>query len=305
VSASVKDTLRAIDRWEGKGILSQPLAVSLRAEVESEGWSESRRWSQYLLAATGGAVLLIAAGTFLAWVLPELGFGGQAITLALAGVVILALGIGFTAWARWRPVAYFLQVAGPIMIVMAAAWSENAWPDRSLQAVAAALVVMIAAVAALAVAVRKDDLLVALQAPLFFLYLFGALDRALGLDTNVILWALDGLLVVALAITGFRLRKPGGPVWLLGAFAAFLYSSLVLMLFSSLVIWDMDRFAVIPLDIWLLAVGGLSVWGLQGSVPEHLRNDAYERQLAYVILLWIPFGFFTTLEAMRARTWQR
>lgn len=300
MSASSNDTVKAIDRWEGKGLLAHPLAATLRAEVAAEGWSESRRWSQYLLAATGGAVLLIAAGTFLAWVLPELGYAGQSVTLALAGAVILAAGVGITARSRWRAVAYILQVAGPVMMVMAVAWSENAWPDGSLPAVVAALVLLLAPAAAVLLAMKKDSLLVALQTPLLFLYLFEALDRALGLEPKAILWILDGLLVVALAISAFRLRKPGGPGWLLGAFAAFLYASLVLLLFSGLIVWDMDRFAVIPLDIWLLTVGGLSVWGLQESVPEHLRHEGYERQLAYVILLWIPFGFFTTLEAMRS-----
>jgi hypothetical protein len=61
----------------------------------------------------------------------------------------------------------------------------------------------------------------------------------------------------------------------------------------------MEDFAIVPVDIWLLAVAGLSLWGLQEDLPEHLRQDGYERQLAYCVLLWIPFGFFTTLEAMK------
>jgi hypothetical protein len=298
VSPKSTETLNAIRRWEEKGLLQAPLGDVLRAEVEAEGWTESRRWSQYLLAGTGGAVLIIAAGTFLAWIWPDLGFGGQAVALAIVGAAVLALGVLLTSRRRWIAVAYLLQVAGPIMIVMAAAWSENAWPDRTPGGIGAGLVVLASLVVALAVALKKEDMLVALQVPLAFLLLFEVLDRTLGLDVKTCLWILDGLLVVALAVTAFHLRRPGGAKWLLGAFAAFLYAAVVLLLFSGIIVWNMDRFTVIPLDIWLLAVAGLSVWGQQESVPEHLRLEGYERQLAYCIVLWIPFGLNTTLEVM-------
>lgn len=300
MSPKANETQKAIRRWEEKGLLQAPLGDVLRAEVEAEGWTESRRWSQYLLAGTGGAVLIIAAGTFLAWMWPEMGFAGQSVALAVVGAVVLALGMVLTSRRRWIAVAYLLQVAGPIMIVMAAAWSENVWPDRTPGGIGAGLVVLASMVVSLIVALRKDDALVALQIPLAFLLLFETLDRALALDVKTCLWILDGLLVVALAVTAFRLRRPGGAKWLLGAFAAFLYAAVVLLVFSSVVVWNMDRFAVIPMDIWLLLVAGLSVWGQQDTVPEHLRLEGYERQLAYCIVLWIPFGFFTTLEAMRA-----
>lgn len=300
MSPSTNETLKVIGRWEGKGLLPQAVAAVLRAEVEAEGWRESRRWSQYLLAATGGAVLVMAAGTFLAWVWPELGYVGQSVTLAVVGAAVMATGLTFTARARWTAVAYLLQVVGPLMIVMAVAWSENGWPDRTVGAVGAGILALLTSAVAVGYALRKDPLLVALQAPLSFLFIFEFLDRALGLDVKASLWVLDALLVLALAATGFRLRKPGGPPWTLGAFTSFLYASLVLLIFSGVILWDMERYAVIPMDIWLLTVAGISVWGLQGSVPEHLRHEGYERQLAYCILLWVPFGFFTTLGAMRS-----
>ncbi len=51
--------------------------------MEAELQGEGRRWSQYLLAATGGAVLIVAGGTFLAWAWPEMGPAGQSVTLAV------------------------------------------------------------------------------------------------------------------------------------------------------------------------------------------------------------------------------
>ncbi len=295
MSAGSKKALQAIRRWEDKGLLAPSLGDKLRAEVAAEAWTDSRRWSQYLLAATGAAVLLIAAGTFLAWIWPGMGFAGQSVTLAVVGAAILALGIALTARDRWPAVAYLLQVAGPVMIAMAAVWSENAWPDRTAGGIGVALVVLATTVLALGAAARKEPLLVALQAPLAFLFLYVSLDRGLGLDMKTSLWVLDVLVLVALAVTAFRLRRSGGPAWLLGAFTSFLYAGLGLLMFSAVIAWDMKRTAVVPMDIWLLTVAGLSVWGMQDSVPEHLRHEAYERQLAYCVVLWIPFGFFTTL----------
>jgi hypothetical protein len=297
---SSNDVQKAIRRWETKGLIPPPLGDTLRAEVEAEERGESTRWSQYLLAATGGAVLVIAAGTFLAWVWPEMGYGGQAATLGLVGVLVMATGVALGSRQRWRAVSGLLQVAGPVMIIMAAAWSENAWRDRSAAGIAAGLVVLTASALALAAARKQGELLMALQVPLSFLATFEALDRGAGLQVKTILWILDGVLLVALAWTAIRLRKPGGPTWLLGTFTAFLYASLVLLLFSGVIVWDLKRFAIIPVDIWLLAVAGLSMWGLQPDIPEYLRHEAYERQLAWCILLWIPFGFFTTLVSLRS-----
>jgi hypothetical protein len=183
---------------------------------------------------------------------------------------------------------------------MAVAWSENAWANRTPGGVGAGLVALATMAVAGAVALKKDPMLVALQGALSFLFLYEAMDRGLGLDVKTNLWILDGLLVAALAVTTFGLRKPGGPTWLLGAFTSFLYASLVLLLISGIVVWHMERHAVIPADIWLITVAGLSVWGLQETIPEHLRHEGYERQLAYCVFLWIPFGFFTALVAMEA-----
>ncbi|MFC1575257.1 hypothetical protein ACFL5A_01245 [Gemmatimonadota bacterium] len=54
--------LLALARWERKGLLDGPSVQTLTEEVEEELRGESSRWSQYLLAATGGAVLMIAGG---------------------------------------------------------------------------------------------------------------------------------------------------------------------------------------------------------------------------------------------------
>ncbi len=49
--------LRALSRWEDKGLLDREVAGPLREEIEEEVRGESRRWAQYFLEGTGGADL--------------------------------------------------------------------------------------------------------------------------------------------------------------------------------------------------------------------------------------------------------
>ena len=149
-------------------------------------------------------------------------------------------------------------------------------------------------------ALRKDPVLGALQAVFSFLFLFLFLDRALGLGMETSLWVLDGVGFLGLAWLGYRLRDPQCPEWTLNTFLAFLYASLFLVFLSGEILWEMEEFVIIPADVWLLTVTGVSLWALQEGVPVHLRRDWYERQLAYCIVLAIPFSFITTLEAMSA-----
>lgn len=291
--------LRALDRWESKGILDQEVAATLRAEVEEELKAESSRWAQFALAATGGAILIIAGATFLAWAWPEMGYAGQSAVLGIIGVLVVALGVRLLGHPRLMPVAYLLQLSGPFLLVMALAYSENAWADRTPGGVVAGILSLATPFMLVTLALRKDPVLGALQAAFSFLFFFLFLDRALGLGMETSLWVLDGLGLVGLAWLAYRLKDPGGPEWILNTFFALLYASLLLVFFSGDLLWDLEEFVIVPADVWLLTVAGISLWALQEDIPVHLQRDWYERQLAYCILLAIPFGFITTLEAMR------
>jgi len=297
---SSNPVLRALTRWEAKDLVSPELASTLREEVEEELQGESQRWAQFALAATGGAILIIAGATFLAWVWPEMGYAGQSITLGIIGVLVLGLGVKLLGSPRLIPVAYLLQISAPILLVMALAYSENAWPDRTFGGVVAGVVSLALPFVIVILALRKDPVLGALQAALSFLFFFLFLDRALGLGMETSLWVMDGLGLLGLAWLGYRLRDPQCPEWTLNTFLAFLYASLFLVFLSGEILWEMEEFVIIPADVWLLTVTGVSLWALQEGVPVHLRRDWYERQLAYCIVLAIPFSFITTLEAMSA-----
>jgi hypothetical protein len=95
-----------------------------------------------------------------------------------------------------------------------------------------------------------------------------------------------------------RLRKPDVPEWALSVFLSLLFSSVVLVVLSGEFIWDLDETVIYPMDVWLLAVAGITLWGLQESTPKHLRRVWYEIQLAFCILVAIPFAFITMLEAL-------
>jgi hypothetical protein len=292
--------LRALDRWERKGLLTLEVAETLREEVEEELQGESSRWAQFALAATGGAVLLIAGATFLAWAWPEMGYAGQSAILGIVGVLVVGLGVRLLGHPRLVPVAYLLQLSGPFLLVMALAYSENAWADRTPGGVVAGILSLATPFLLVGLSMRKDPVLGALQAALSFLFFFLFLDRALGLGMETSLWVLDGLGVAGLAWLAYRLKDPEGPPWVLDTVFALLYASLLLVFLSGDLLWDLEEFVIIPADIWLVTVAGISLWALQEGVPVHLQRDWYERQLAYCILLAIPFGFITTLEAMNA-----
>lgn len=300
---------RALDRWVRKGLLTPLRAEALRKEVEEASRGETVQWTQFALAATGGAVLIIAGGTFLAWAWPAMDPGGQSLTLALVGLLVFGLGLVLLHRKRWPPVAYLLALAGPFLVLMAGAYSENAWADGSLGGVASGLAVLALSILCIALFLGRDDTLTALNSVLAFLFLFVFLDRVFGLEPETILWILDGVLVLGLAgLAGLALKlsDPGASEWPLATFTAFLWAGGVLLLFSGAVVWDMEEYAIIPLDLWLVTVAGLSVWGLQEETGEvspgvrrlRARREWWERQLAYCVLLAIPFAFITTLEAL-------
>jgi hypothetical protein len=300
MSKSSNPVLRALGRWETKDLISPEVAGALREEVEGELEGESQRWAQFILAATGGAILIIAGATFLAWVWPEMGYASQSLTLGVIGILVLGAGVRLLGPPRLIPVAYLLQISAPVLIIMALAYSENAWPDQTFGGVVAGVMSLALPLVIVGLALRKDPVLGALQAVFSFLFLFLFLDRALGLDMRTSLWVLDGVGLLGLGWLGYRLRNPQGPEWTLDTFLALLYASLILIFISGEVLWDLESFIIIPADVWLLTVAGISVWALQEGVPVHLQRDWYERQLAYCIVLAIPFTFMTTLEAMKA-----
>jgi hypothetical protein len=288
----------ALKRWVQKGLLEPEKAQALAREVEEDAKGREGQWAQYLLAATGGAVLIVAASTFLAWVWPDLGYPGQTVTLGAIGLALLALGIRLPKKGRLGPVAYLLQLAATVLVIMAFVHSEKAWADGSLAGWIVGLLALAMPFLLMTLAIKDRGMLAGLQASLSFVFLFLFMDRALGLSEEPVLWILDGILLGILAFLAFTLRDREVPDWVLGTFFTLLLSSIILIAISSEVIWDLEDSAIYPMDLWLLTVAGLCIWGSQPSTPNHLKREWYLPLLALCVLVAIPFGFITTLETL-------
>ncbi len=63
-----RELAAALERWREAGLVSSEQAEALRAEAHAGG----RRGFQYVLAATGGVIVLIAAGMLADWAWPHL-----------------------------------------------------------------------------------------------------------------------------------------------------------------------------------------------------------------------------------------
>jgi hypothetical protein len=140
--------------------------------------------------------------------------------------------------------------------------------------------------------------MVAAQAALAFLFLYVFFDRALALSDTSALWILDGFVVIALVFLAFWAWRPDAPRWVLSAFLAVVLTALFLLFFSGEILWNLEAEVFYFADLWLLAVVLLLLWGLSTKAPSHLRRDWYEWLLAGCVILCIPFGFITTLEAL-------
>lgn len=295
--AGITPSVRAaLKRWVRKGLLEPELARALAEEAEEDAKGGESLWAQYLLAATGGAVLIVAASTFLAWVWPELGYPGQSVTLGVIGLALLAVGIRMPKSGRLAPVAYLLQLAASVLVIMAFIHSERAWVDGSVGGWIVGLLGLAMPVLLMTIAIKDRGVLAGLQASLSFIFLFLFLDRALGLSEEPAIWILDGVLVGVLAFLAFSLRDAKVPDWVVGTFFTLLLSSIILIAISSEVIWDLNESTILPMDFWLLTVAGLCVWGSQPTTPDHLKREWYLPLLALCVLVAIPFAFITMLE---------
>jgi len=106
MSAEPRAVLAAIDRWEQDGLVDAEAGARLRAETTREAGKFSRRMSQYVLATTGGVVLVIAAGVFLEWSWPQMSEAVRAGVLAVIGIGVVIMGARLEMLRRWIPASW-------------------------------------------------------------------------------------------------------------------------------------------------------------------------------------------------------
>jgi len=300
MSRDGREVHEAIDRWERKGLIDEGTADTLRNEAAAASVAGTVRYGQYILAGTGAVVLLIAAGVFLDWSWPLMSRSARSGTLALGGFAAHLGGVHLENRKRWRPAAYLLQTAGLGLLLYAAAYSEGAWPDRTVGGVLVGAFTLVVPLVLAPRSMRRNVVMPAVHfcAGLAFLALF--LDRSLSLADDDIVWTLDVVLAASsLVLVRLLSRDPGGEhhPWALNAFAASLLAGFVLVGITAAGPLSMDNGVALPLDLWLSLIAGLTLWGIHRA-PVGLRRDWFTDVLGWTVLAWVPLGFFTALQAL-------
>jgi hypothetical protein len=274
--ASTRDVLlAALDRWVGRELIDTELERKLRADVEELTARERARWSQYALAATGAVVLLIAAGAFVTWAWPDMGPAARVGVLVVAAVTVQVLGMALQGRERWVPPSYLMQTAGLGILLAAVAYSENAWSDGTPGAVAIGLIGLLFPTGTAVLSIRRGPVMPAVHAAAGFAFLGLFLDRTFPLDGDIVIWILDGVLVLALLVLGHQIRAglgEEGSDWVLNAFAATLWVGLVLVLLTAAEPLDLEDAAVVPVNAWWLLLVAITLWGIHRAPPALQRS---------------------------------
>ena len=295
---SKSDLDSALQRWQERGLISAELAESLRSEHVSSLRQGRRRFLQYAVAGTAGILLVIAAATFFAWSWPDLGPGTRTFVIGGAGIGTLLLGMRLEAARRFVPVTYALQTSGLILLLLAFMYSTEAWGNTTAGGVAVGLLALATPAATIPVFVRRNPVMPAVVAALGYTFLAAFLFRAFDLDTDIIIWILDGALVATLAVLGLQLhagRTESVSRATLYAFAVSLYAGYPMAGMTAIGPLAFGDNALLALDAWLLVITALALWGIHRA-PAALRNPRYGYHLAASVLIAIPLGFGTALE---------
>lgn len=301
MSQESRPVQEAIDRWEARGLVPPELAERLRQDVEEVSHEGTARMSQYVVAATGAVVLLIAAGVFTGWAWPLMGEEARASFLGVLGVAVYLWGARIEWSRRWVPASVLMQVAGLGLVLGTLLYSDRVWGRGPASVVVGAIALVVPLVLAPR-SFRRSVIMPAVHLCFGLAFLAVFLDRATGLDEDAIVWVLDGVLLFAAG--GLIRTIVGDPYgerhpWALAAFVAALYAGFFLVLMTAVGPLGLDEASVVPLDLWLFLVVALTLWGIHRA-PAGLRRDWFALQLAGAVLLWIPFGMYTVLEALDA-----
>ena len=288
----------ALQRWQESGLISAELAERLQAEHDSGQKAVRRRFVQYAVSATAGILLVIAAVTFFSWSWPDLGPGVRTGVIAGAGIGTLLLGMRLEAARRFVPVTYALQTSGLILLLAAFVYSMEAWENTTAGGIAVGLLALATPAATIPVFVRRNRVMPAVATALGYGFLAAFLFRAFDLDADIVIWILDGTLVLTLAVLGLLLyagRAGAVSRRTLYAFAVSLYAGYPMAGMTAAGPLELGDNAILPLDAWLVVVTALALWGIHRA-PAALRSARYVYHIAASVLLAIPLGFATTLE---------
>ena len=297
MSADTRPVLEAIDRWERDALIDSDEASLLRREVAETAEVTTKRHSQYVLASTGAIVLLIAGGLFLDWAWPLLGEGARVHVLGAIGVGVMIFGARLEGSHRWRPTSYLMQTAGLSFLLSTAIYSKQAWDDVTFGGFVMGGLSLAVPIVLAPRALRRNVVMPAIYLAFDLAFFAVFLDRATALSATSIAWTVDAVLLVAiLGLVRLLVFDPGGErhPWALNAFVMALFAGFVMITWTSLETFDTQANVMLPLDFWLALILALTLWGIHWGPPA-LKRENFGRMLAYLVLMWIPFGFTTAL----------
>jgi hypothetical protein len=297
------DVEAALDRWESEGRLPPETVAALRVEAREHSRRTSRRAVQYALATTGALILLIAAGVFGDWLWPRLDARGRTVALGAAALAVYVCGLLMGRGERRRAASYVLQITGLLILLGTYVYSESAWANASIGG-------MVIGVLALATPLltaprsflRRDPVMPAAHLALGLAFLATFLARAFNMGADTITWVVDGVLLVLTLLLANELRdvhEAREADWALNAFVTALYAGFLLVTITALGPLELEEQVVYPLNLWLLLIAALTLWGIHAAPPA-LQREWYERQLGVVMLAEIPLLMTTTIQVWDA-----
>jgi hypothetical protein len=293
----------ALDRWESEGRLPPEKLTELRDEVREHTRRTSRRAVQYALASTGALILLLAAGVFGDWLWPRLDARGRSLALGAAALSVYFCGLLLGRGERKRAASYVLQTTGLLILLGTYSYSEVAWANTSVGGIVVGVLALATPLlAAPRSFLRKDPVMPAVHLALGLAFVATFLVRALGLEIDTVAWILDAILLVLTLLLAKALagaRDADEAEWALHAFVSALYAGFVLVTITGLGPLGLEENIVYPLDLWLLLIVALTLWGIHGAPPA-LQREWYERQLGLAVLAAIPLFMFTSMEVWDA-----
>jgi hypothetical protein len=294
---------RALHRWVRTGLIDDALAQVLRREARAEHEAATLRVGQLVTAVAGAVALFLAGVLFVSQTWPSLSEGSRTVVLGLLSVFIWVLGQLVGTRERWTRIGEILQVAALYLGGFALAYSDNAWGDGTAGARIVGIISLIVPVALAPPSWRGSVGLVAAHTGALFVFVALFLDRALGLDFDTIVWALDGLLLLGMAVLWFRVRDQWdrGVHRPLVAFTTGLYVGLILIFFTGAGVLDLSDATIWGLDLWWLAMVVLTMWAASMTRGDAER-DVIESHMALCVLLGTFFIGFTGAEALEVPT---
>jgi len=296
-TAAVRES---IERWEASGLLDASTAEGLHEELAAHAEQERLRFSRLLLAATAAVVLLIAAGTFTAWIWPGLGVGARCLLIGGVGLLLAVAGARLEQGAR-REVGCLLQTSGLLLVAIACGYSAEQWPNGSPAGQLAGGLALFTGIASFAYSVRRSVVMPAVTLLLGYVFLAVFAMRAFPEGSaDILIWACDALFALEAVLLLASLASSRAPPWVGGAAGALVCIMPVLIVATVLGPLNGDGADTAwPLDAWLIGVTALLLW-LRARMTAAGGQDRTPLALGLVVLIGVGLAFHTTLNAASA-----